>query len=372
MMVVLASVDAETSLMSSFKHHVIGSHLDQVTVDSETGDVYVAGKNVIVKLDKDLKNSVSLKTGPVLDSVTCDPANSRLCNGQTLHDNDAQILEIDPDSGNLVFCGTVHQGLCSIIPRNDLSVLQNMTVANKVNYAGSRQTTYAFYGHAGDNSGSTLYVGTTYDGRPLELSQPALSGRRIVRTENSYQMEYVYENLTLNERSAISIHERYIQDYRVKYIHGFEHKGFTYFLTLQRQNIDTTGFFEARLARVCQNDPGFYSYTELRLSCRKMNGVTTFYNIPQAAFLSDVGDLRHRLNAVWSDKILYVLYGRSKDKDNDTADPSFGTGLCGYTMSGIEEEFVKAQRNCYMEKGSLLEWIMPNQNCQKDVRPLKR
>ncbi|KAK2147484.1 hypothetical protein LSH36_550g02014, partial [Paralvinella palmiformis] len=372
MSVILGCVRSGEMLSSGFARRIAGSDLSQVTVDPDTGDVFVAGSNVVARLDPDLKSYASLRTGPVLDSVTCDPADPRSCRGLSPHDNEARILEVDPDGGRLIFCGTVRQGLCSVIPTDDLSALRNLSTTNEANYAGSRETNFAFF--AGDvdddDSRRSLYVASTYDGRPLSLSQPALSARRLARSGTGYRLEYASDDDmgSLRRRTAVAIDETYIEDYRVKYVYGFEYKGFAYFVTLQRQNIDTTGSFEARLARVCRNDPGFYSYTELRLSCRKMNGITTFYNIPQAAFLADVGDLRNRVGATREDKVLYVLYGRSKDKDNDTADPSYGTGLCGYSMSGVEEEFVKAQKNCYMEKGSLLEWIQPNRHCRKDLK----
>ena len=53
--------------------------------------------------------------------------------------------------------------------------------------------------------------------------------------------------------------------YPVNYIYGFSSGGFSYFLTTQKR--DQSSPFHSRLVRVCQNDPHYYSYTEVPIEC---------------------------------------------------------------------------------------------------------
>ena len=329
----------------------------RIKIDGDSRDVFVAGRNTLYKFDENL-NFVNMDyTGPELDSVSCDPRDVH-CEGAVMMDNDAKVLEIDPASHHLLHCGSLKQGLCSVYSMSILNKTQVLAASNRVNYAGGKAEVVSFFGHWGLGTGevNTIWLANTYDGRPLFLSNKALSARQISKSKEGYfNMSYVYESP--QKATAIDIDRQWKQQYIVKYIYGFEHDGFAYFVTIQRENIDENTNYQTKLVRVCQNDTGFYSYTELELTCRKKNGITTFYNIAQGASLSPIGDdMASKFALPTNEDALYVIFGKSEDNSPDPL-REYGSGMCVYTMSQIRNFFTRAQKDCYLGYGRLSPWI---------------
>ena len=50
-----------------------------------------------------------------------------------LMDNEAVILELFPKGDYLVFCGSIHQGLCSVYPMADLGNEHRLDATNVTN-----------------------------------------------------------------------------------------------------------------------------------------------------------------------------------------------------------------------------------------------
>ncbi len=352
-------------------HEEPGRMLQKVKVDSTSGILYVGGENLLVKLDENLTLVDKLSTGPVEDSINCDPSQS--CADLQLTNNDAKIVDIDPVSGRVIFCGSVKHGLCSFIQQNDFakSDLQYMDPSNRYNYGGGRKSGFAFFGDTTLNEPSAttnaFYIACTFDDRPSTIPLYALSARQIA--ENSLSL--VHED---NEKStSVTFAEPLKSGYIVNYIYGFQHDGFSYFVTIQREDVNIKDRYETRLVRVCQNDAGFNSYTEVRLLCRKRNGILTVYNIAQAAHLAPVGkEMRDKFGIDENEMALYVMFGKSNGL-HDTANPSYGSGLCVFLMSQIRKDFQTAQMECYMDQGDLLPWLYPDERpCRKDVSKNKR
>ncbi len=242
------------------------------------GNVYIGATNLIYKFTPGLTLESRISTGPMRDGLTCAPGNSGC--GDSITDNHAVILEGFPDGDYFLFCGTVKQGLCSVYSMADLNTHKILDGNNIVNLIGSRKSSVAFFG-GGNFPGhrdSTLYTAVSYDGRPTDHSPPALSAR-VLREQSggNYNISYVFESF--GHRSAIDITPRRKDNYIVKYIYAFEHEWFSYFITVQKDL--STEHYITRIARVCQNDTMFYSYTEVEIACRKAQLHDTFYNIAQ-------------------------------------------------------------------------------------------
>ena len=368
------------------------TEFQQIALD-RSGNVYVAGRNVLYKLTPGLRLkheehvADQVVTGPVQDGLDCAPGAGSSCRSAVMTDNNAVIMEPFPEGDYLLFCGSVNQGLCSVYAMADLGNKHRLDANNVVNLIGNRKSAVAFFGHGNpmfSQEEHTLYVGMSHDGRPTQYSPKAVSAREIKPDQSSssfmYNISYTYE--ANNIVSGIDIDSRHKEDYIVNYVYGFEHEGFSYFVTVQRQDLITERY-TTKLVRVCQRDPRFYSYTEVEISCRKTHLHSTFYNIAQAAYLSPVGEeLASKFNFGDGEQVLFVAFGKAGDgaggagaggatgaSDGDTANRTFGHGICMYTMSDIRKNFQDTQKSCYHGFGSLLPWInRDSPRCRLDVR----
>ena len=343
------------------------TRLSQIVVDEETGDVYIGGKNVLYKFNEHLSIMDSHLTGPVLDSINYSSCASEPCDDAVLTDNDAVILEMHPVKKYLLFCGTVRQGLCTVYDRNNFNRFNEFDANNVINLVGSREGAVAFFGTTNlVRSSIGLYVGSSYDGRPLQFSGKAISARRITQ----HDMSYVFHNTDHNVISAIDIDSHHKQDYIIKYIYGFEFEGFSYFVTVQSDEIPLQRY-STRLVRVCQRDPAFYSYTEVTITCRGVEYQSMkpkFYNIAQAAWLGAAGrELKERFNWAENEQVLYIVFGKSRFGES-VVNKEEGSGVCMYTMSDVKRSFVTSQKDCYQGRGNLLPWINSSvPRCTVDV-----
>lgn len=347
--------------------------LEQVTTLDDK--VYVGGKNWLYLLDGELNVLEHKSTGPVMmDSPKCNPAES--CDDGLQTDNHAKVLEVDPDTEQLLVCGSVRQGLCSVYATKNEGDLEwgtevELSTSNQLNYLGGRDTVFAFFGHSKitRSGNSVLYVGHSHDDRPLSIAQPAITARRLRQNHaGQFNISYLYENHSLGIHTAIDIDRVYKESYKVRYIYGFEHDGFSYFLTVQREHVGLSSKYVTRLVRVCQSDHGFYSYTEVEITCRKRNGVTTFYNIAQAAFAGAIGkEMKDKFMIEDDVTALYVVFGKS-DVGSPESNPEDGSGLCIYTMDKVRRAFTSAQKDCYLQRGTLLPWIIHTEpDCKYEV-----
>ncbi|KAL1426126.1 hypothetical protein MTO96_018507 [Rhipicephalus appendiculatus] len=196
-----------------------------------------------------------------------------------------------------------------------------------VNYVASKDSTVAFFnGDPGSNP--TLFVGSTYDGRPVEYHPYAVSAR-VLEKADSFKLRALKQSVV----SFVNVNERWKKSYRVKYVYAFSHNGFAYFVTVQNKGSSLESF-ETRLARVCENDDSFLTYMEIPIECPKDAGLR--YTIATSASLGPSG----------MSKVLAVAFGSPFGGRMDTNDPSQGSALCFFDMDHVEEAFLKTVENC--------------------------
>lgn len=353
------------SLSSAVRYWDSRSELELVTVAA--GDVFVAATNFVYKLDRFL-NRPKNSTKTINASRSCRPSGN--CGPRDMIvPNHPKIFEIIPDNENwLLLCGSDRNGLCSVVDMETMSRME-FNSSNAVNYAGGWKNVFGFYSKS--LPGGVLYVANSYDGRPVNVSANAISARIFKRpkAERSFEFSFCHQNHS-NRRfiSAIEITLSRRSTYIVKYIYGFEYKGFTYFVTLQRQSLIPDSEYETKLVRVCQKDEGFSSYTELQISCEKSTGV--FYSIPLAAYLSTPGkELQRTLRLLPGEMALFVVFGKARNFEPDAdADAEGGSVMCIYSMNEAVKHFVAAQKDCYRGVGRILPWINPDEPlCRMNV-----
>ena len=236
-----------------------------------------------------------------------------------------------------------------------------MDTNNIINYVAGNKETVAFFGKGPKSHDQpvVLYVANTYDGRPEKLSPKVVSTRNIQLTNGRYNISYYIAHETQGIYTAIDFERTYKRSYIVKYVYGFEDEGFTYFVTIQKEDTTAYSKYITRLVRVCQNDLRYYSYTEITLSCREDYLSTVFYSLAQSAFYGEIGkeyaDVTSGLSA--GDKILYVAFGQPSSERSSTPDRIKGSGVCMYSLKDIRTKFKNAQMDCYRGFGTQLKWI---------------
>ena len=240
------------------------SVLQRLTLDDDSGDIFVAGRNVLYRLDGDLNVRRSAVLGPV-----CEETGESLTRCSNTSDNDASLLLTFPGGERLLSCGTSEHGMCSVVDTRDLSG-RSMLPGSALSHLGgdNSHSVVALFAKGGSSGHETpiLYVGHARDARPPSLSPPVFAALKL-ETDVSETSYAVYKHVdALGIRSAIELDDEWRRSsFRFQFVYTFEHGGFVYFVTVQRKNGSTSSSYVTKLARVCRGDFGFYSYTEIEL-----------------------------------------------------------------------------------------------------------
>ncbi|XP_076304731.1 plexin-A2-like isoform X2 [Tachypleus tridentatus] len=341
---------------------VHSEQFSHMAVYSITGKVYVGGVNKIYQLTPMLTLEATVVMGPKEDSDDC-PV-TRICPQvpKKLMNYYNKALLIDYAQSRLIACGSLFQGVCTVhkltnvsdykTPANE-SVVANNATASTVAFIGK------FKRPEDASWRQVLYVGVTYTGNgPYRSDVPAVSSRSLNRNT---MFSIAESQVTTGTKVNVNSLARSI--YPITYVYGFANKGFSYFVTVQKENTDRPEPYISKLVRICQGDPDYYSYTEVPLKCRSHDG--TDYNLAQAAFVGRPGsDLAVSLGITAQDKVLFVVFARSNDEADIYDKPSQNSALCVYALSAVHRKFIQNIQHCFNGNGDRgLDFINPSQHC---------
>ncbi|XP_077488496.1 hepatocyte growth factor receptor-like isoform X2 [Amblyomma americanum] len=335
--VLVTAAAKESVVMNEFRAHQAPLQ-DILYVDQNgaAGVIVLAGRNALYKLSGDnLSLLATYSTGPKYDSRLCppDPLDCETSRTETANDNQV-LLKLGSDS-LILACGTTDQGMCSIHHLlNDLEVRNPMDKNLPVNYVASRSSTAAFFG-SGRNS-DVLFVASAYDGRPPNYHPYELTAR-VLNKQHSFSIR----SSTPAAPSFLNVKDHFKQYYRTRYVYGFSYNGFAYFVTVQNKGASLNNF-ETRLARVCESDTSFQTYTALLIRClRKGTALSSDATIAISA------SLQHSAKgSEHGSEILAVAFGTPLDGNVDMSDPSKGSELCFFDMRRVESAFRETIENC--------------------------
>lgn len=319
--------------------------LGRISVDQDSGYVYIGGNNVLLQLYGNLSVKSEVVVGPVLDHPACYPEPAPCDQTREITDNKIHVLAINKEFNYILGCGTAHHGLCTVYSLSDISALNHTfnpqeatsNILGSVNGA-SYLNSYAFFGSPPSNSNydKLLYVAMGAAGQP---NTPAiLSTRNVTRSDQSWSMNYLFDSQTSS--TFMDVHPDVRMKFRSFYIYGFEKEGFTYFISVQMN--DPTAFdatnnkFVTKIIRICQNDLHYSSYMELPLEC--YHGDKT-YHIATSATLSEYGTLPLFDH-------LYITFGKNNALD-PSPERSEGSVMCSYEFNAILEKFDKLKQYCF-------------------------
>ncbi|XP_070394473.1 hepatocyte growth factor receptor-like isoform X2 [Dermacentor albipictus] len=290
--------------------------------------VVVAGRNALYKLSaENLSLLATYVTGPQNDSRQCRPYPYDCNYTRIIADNDNQVL-LQLPFPHVLACGTISQGMCAIHrPLEDLTVAEPMHVGITDNYVASRVSTVAFFGTG--NNKNVLFAASTYDGRPLEYHPYAVSAR--VLDEHVFTLR----SSPTGDFSFVNVIGRHKQKHKIRYLQGFTHKGFAYFVTVQK-GMPPPMHVETRITRVCENDTSFRTYTEILIACE--SGNNRYTNASSAVYGPNEMDRGS------SGNVLLVAFSPHDENLTKNSRPKFA--LCLFDMNRVEEQFRDTINNC--------------------------
>lgn len=126
----------------------------------------------------------------------------------------------------------------------------------------------------------------------------------------------------------------------------FEENGFAYFATRQPKYASIGSEPQpviSKLARVCTQDPNFYSYTEAPLECRRGS---THYNLLQDIHVGHPGfDLAAALRIKPTEMVMFGVFARGEGVEKNATQRD--SALCVFPLKQIEAKFFENIRVCY-------------------------
>jgi len=336
---------------------------DRLTVNKETGDVYVASTaGDVFQLTEDLR-PVDVYRGPARNSTvtrlldfippTTTDVKKKFARKKLLLYCENDLCVVLDCSGERVRPVSRLDRVKDVVLVNDssssLDVLlfvpeRQPLVVNATDVAVMYSAVSAL-----NDDGDTLAA--------LVLEQEALHN-----SSSSFSLRY--RAVGDDFRSGIRLHSgvgtrQMVDGYDgPRYIYAFDHGRFAYLIFLQ-PTFD--GSVETRLARVCIDDDVFQSYTELVVLCRRRPTFQTYFKAAVTAAVAPMGaTLARRLGEHVGDdpRALYIAMG---DKDE-------GYGICVYPLTDVRHEFTQAQRDCYRGSGRILASVDADERrCSEDV-----
>ncbi|XP_039364531.1 hepatocyte growth factor receptor isoform X3 [Mauremys reevesii] len=315
--------------------------------------IYIGAVNKIYVLNENLQNISVYKTGPVLENPDCAPCEdckerANLSNSVWKDNvNMALLLETYYDD-QLISCGSVTRGVCQ---RHIIHPDNPADIESEVHCMYSKQ-------RDGESDSCPDCVVSTLGTKVLVTEKDRFVNFFVGNTvKSSFQPQHALHSVSvrrlketldgfefLTDHSYMDILPQFRDSYPIKYVHAFENDHFVYFLTVQRESLDSQAF-HTRIIRFCSFDSELRSYMEMPLECiftekrRKRSIRNEIFNVLQAAYVSKPGAvLAHEMGLSVNDDILYGVFAQSKP---DSSEPTNRSAVCAVSVRTINEFFNK-------------------------------
>uniref|UniRef100_A0A8C1K0N0 Plexin b2a n=1 Tax=Cyprinus carpio TaxID=7962 RepID=A0A8C1K0N0_CYPCA len=319
--------------------------INNVVQDPQTGRIYLGAINHIYQLNYDLQKESSAVTGPRQDNPQCTPPITAQCTDAKDMDNINKLLLVNSANGTLIVCGSLFRGICSLVNLNsvDKSVYYSDIKGEKTYVASTEESVtvvgvISYFIDASTNANLSVFlVGKGYG----SSDSSKLISTRLLQEHGEMD---IFENMV--EASTVQASpfvQRYLHDFRL----AFKDDRYIYFLFSR-----TPGTSDSRkitfIARLCEKDPHYYSYTELQLNCSvSTEQQKSTYNKVQAAYLAKPGEVLAGkiIPSNPNDKVLFAVFSADEDGGH--------SALCMYPLSSINARLEEVIESCYI--GEILE-----------------
>ena len=318
--------------------HDFYNNLTRVAVDKSSGKVIVGGVNFVAYLDEDLEDVDIDEIGAEFDSDHCFKSPEPCSKSKKYVDNTVSVLEINPIHGYALICGTIWQGLCSVYNLSDIRSHKIFNSTSHASFIGSKASSVAFFGlRKKDVSTKAILLYTavaTYDRTADKFSPYTVSTREVVYSSTDHSISYLKEGFSSNDNSYLNVSPAVRKDFRVRYLYGFEHDGYGYYVAIQPTDKDIARTkYLTKLIQFCQDDDHYWTYIEAPLYCNR-NDVD--YTLATAAYYQSSGVSGQ----------LTVSFGRHGNKPTREPDPRYGSVVCNFSMQAARDLFVKVRKRC--------------------------
>uniref|UniRef100_A0A8C1G7V5 receptor protein-tyrosine kinase n=1 Tax=Cyprinus carpio TaxID=7962 RepID=A0A8C1G7V5_CYPCA len=326
--------------------------IQNIVVNENFNEVYVASQNVVEALDKNLTKLWKIRTGPVgspdCETCQCDIENEP---GTPL-DTDNQVLVLEPQGyiDFLYVCGSTQYGVCNILELNQSERPSNpecfydasansplacpdcvaSPLGTKVSAVNDGFSTYFF---------TAATINTTIAG---SFGKPSLSVRRLLATENGFD----------NHVKGLTVLPEFQDTFTIDYVYTFSTPEYVYFLSVQWENpMKQNAKLQTHLGRLPIKDSEPWMYREIVLECRfepKRRRRSSWikdivFNSVQAAHFSTAGkELADELGVKMDRPILYGVFAETDEKGN----PIRKSALCAFPIDDVNSEIEKGVESC--------------------------
>lgn len=299
--------------------------------DPSVGRVYVGARDHLFQLNPSLQLELQNDTGPVTDSREClPPVTDITCPQARKTNNHNKLLLVDPYSMELITCGSVNQGICQkrsldsvnvVLFSTDRPVDTQYVAANDPNI-----TTVGLVVRYHPDKQPVLFVGRGYTS-----SHPPISTRNLAQG-----LIFSYE-----ETAKLAVAGR-LSEYDHHFVASFAHHHHVYFLFYRRDLKSQSREYRTYVSRVCFDDPAYYSYVEVPLTCRSRAGKV--YNLLQAVQLGLAKDGK-------VDQASETLLGVFATHSTSSTRPSEDSALCMFNLEDVDHRINSTRDLCYTKMG---------------------
>uniref|UniRef100_A0A8C4GMG3 Plexin b2a, tandem duplicate 1 n=1 Tax=Dicentrarchus labrax TaxID=13489 RepID=A0A8C4GMG3_DICLA len=290
--------------------------INNVVVHPRTGRLYVGAVNSLYQLSPDLGLESRTETGPKRDNRQCTPPVTDACEEAVDTDNHNKLLLVHEAKDVLVVCGSVFRGICS---------LRNLSNVEQLLYFSDTKGEKSYVASAEER---VSVVGVILSSLPSQVGKGYGShdSTKLISTRilQDYGDWVVFDSII--EASAVQANPfvlRYLHDFRF----AFKDDGFVYFVFSRTLGVQDTKNFTF-ISRMCEDDQGYFSYTELQLNCsaeNKYNKAQVMITHSSAAYVATPGNVLAQTmtksgkygQVSASDKVLFVTF--TSDEDPSTS-----------------------------------------------------
>lgn len=326
--------------------------IQNIVVNENFNEVYVASQNVVEALDKNLTKLWKIRTGPV-GSPDCETCHCDIENEPgTPLDTDNQVLVLEPQGyfDILYICGSTQYGVCNFLELNQSERPSNpecffdkrsnsplacpdcvaSPLGTKVSAVKDGFSTYFF---------TAATINTTI---ARSFGKQSLSIRRLLATDDGFDSQV----------KGLTVLPEFQDAFTIDYIYTFSTPEYVYFLSVQWESpMKPNAKLQTHLGRLPIKDSEPWMYREIILECRfepKRRRRSPWikdivYNSVQAAHFTTAGkDLADELGVKMDSPILYGVFAETDEKGN----PIRKSALCAFPIDDVNSEIEKGVVSC--------------------------
>ncbi|XP_063783225.1 plexin-B2 [Pseudophryne corroboree] len=335
----------EVSKGEQFHSFLSDTELNHLTVNHDTGIVYIGAVDRLYQLSGDLKLLVNFTTGPRLDHKKCTPpieAPASQCTDADLTHNYNKLLLLDVPNNRVVVCGSLFKGICSLRGIDNISkeLFYDDTKGEKSFVAS--------------NDEQVETVGLIAN-MPKSINMPNVTRALFVgKGTSQYDNGIVISTRILNTNDERGPFETISDSATFKY--GYSSVSTQQFVTVF-EDTERVYFISSRIdktlkknrtliTRLCIKDLYYFSYVEMDLGCIDRNNIP--YNICTSAFLAHPGqELAGTIGISSDSKVLFGVFSTFINNQERSA-------LCMFSMESINKKFEENREECYTSTTELL------------------